>query len=91
MNNENQNIEYKRIWQDDNLKSICAFANAQGGVMYIIEILKAKYLYSPIHYRGLQRIEPLEIPEDSLREAIFNAIIHKDYMRGADFFPRRLY
>lgn len=35
MNNENQNIEYKRIWQDDNLKSICAFANAQGGVMYI--------------------------------------------------------
>lgn len=35
MNNENQNIEYKRIWQDDNLKSICAFANSQGGVMYI--------------------------------------------------------
>jgi len=28
---------------------------------------------------GLQRIEDLEIPEDSLRDAIFNAIIHKDY------------
>ena len=50
----------------------------------VMDILKAKYLYSPIHYQGLQRIEPLEIPEDSLREAIFNAIIHKDYMRGAD-------
>ncbi|MBQ2098375.1 MAG: winged helix-turn-helix transcriptional regulator, partial [Bacteroidales bacterium] len=35
---------------------------------------------SPIHYEGLQRIEPLEIPEDAFREAIFNSIIHKDYM-----------
>ena len=26
MNNKNQNIEYKRIWQDDNLKSVCAFS-----------------------------------------------------------------
>ena len=48
----------------------------------VVDILKAKYLYSPIHYQGLQRIEPLEIPEASLREAIFNAIIHKDYMSG---------
>lgn len=46
----------------------------------VIKTLKAKYLISPIHYEGLQRIEPLEIPEDALREAIFNSIIHKDYM-----------
>ena len=46
----------------------------------VVETLKAKYLISPIHYEGLQRIEPLEIPEDALREAIFNSIIHKDYM-----------
>ena len=45
----------------------------------IVEVLKSKYLISPIHYEGLQRIEPLEIPEDALREAIFNAIVHKDY------------
>lgn len=45
----------------------------------VVELLKSKYLISPIHYEGLQRIEDLEIPEDSLREAIFNAIIHKDY------------
>ena len=45
----------------------------------IIELLKSKYLISPIHYEGLQRIEPLEIPEDALREAIFNALVHKDY------------
>jgi len=45
----------------------------------VIEILKSKYLISPIHYEGLQRIEPLEFPEDAFREAIFNAIIHKQY------------
>ncbi|MBQ9279413.1 MAG: putative DNA binding domain-containing protein [Lachnospiraceae bacterium] len=45
----------------------------------VVELLKSKYLISPIHYEGLQRIEDLEVPEDALREAIFNAIIHKDY------------
>ncbi len=38
-----------------------------------------KYLVRPIHYEGLLRVEPLEIPEGALREAIYNAIIHKDY------------
>lgn len=45
----------------------------------IMELLRSKYLVSPISYSGLQRIEPLEIPEEALREAICNAIIHKDY------------
>ena len=45
----------------------------------VVELLKSKYLISPIYYEGLRRIEDLEIPEDALREAIFNAIIHKDY------------
>ena len=45
----------------------------------VIELLRGKYLISPIHYEGLQRVEPLEIPEDALREAIFNSIVHKDY------------
>lgn len=45
----------------------------------VMEVLKSKYLISPIHYEGLQRIEPLEIPEGALREMIFNSIIHKDY------------
>ena len=46
----------------------------------IIELLRSKYLLSPIHYEGIQRIEQLEIPEDVLREAICNAIVHRDYM-----------
>lgn len=40
----------------------------------VIEILKAKYLISPISYKGLQRIETLEYPEDALREAIFTPL-----------------
>lgn len=45
----------------------------------VIEILRAKYLVSPIRYEGLQRIEELEYPDEALREAVLNAIIHKDY------------
>ena len=45
----------------------------------VMDILRAKYLTSPISYNGLQRIETLEYPEDALREAILNAIVHKDY------------
>lgn len=45
----------------------------------VMSLLKSKYLRSFIRYEGLQRIEELEIPEEALREAIFNAIIHKDY------------
>lgn len=32
---ETQNIEYKVKWKDEFLKEICAFANAQGGTLYI--------------------------------------------------------
>lgn len=45
----------------------------------VIETLRSKYLVSPIRYEGLQRIEELEYPEEALREAILNAVIHKDY------------
>ena len=45
----------------------------------IMEILKSKYLKHNITYEGLQRLEQLEYPEEALREAILNAIVHKDY------------
>jgi ATP-dependent DNA helicase RecG len=32
---EDQNIEYKRSWDDEFLKWICGFANAKGGKIYI--------------------------------------------------------
>ena len=32
---ESQNVEFKRIWRDEYLKTICAFANTDGGALYI--------------------------------------------------------
>lgn len=32
---EDQNIEFKQSWHADNLKTICAFANTNGGKLYI--------------------------------------------------------
>ncbi len=45
----------------------------------VIQTLRSRYLIAPIKYEGLRRIEPLEIPEDALREMICNAIVHRDY------------
>jgi ATP-dependent DNA helicase RecG len=45
----------------------------------VLEILKTKYLIRPISYEGIERMEPLEYPEPALREAVLNAIVHKDY------------
>ena len=35
MDNENQKTEYKSIWKDEYLATICSFANATGGVLFI--------------------------------------------------------
>lgn len=45
----------------------------------VLRKLSDRYLVRPISYKGLERIETLEYPESALREAILNAIIHKDY------------
>jgi ATP-dependent DNA helicase RecG len=45
----------------------------------VLDLLKSKYLWSPVRYDGMRRVELLEIPEKALRETILNALIHKDY------------
>jgi ATP-dependent DNA helicase RecG len=45
-----------------------------------LEILRIKYLQNRFYYEGIVRKEDLEIPEAVLREAIINALIHRDYM-----------
>ena len=45
-----------------------------------LTILKTKYLLSPISYEGIHRREKLEYPYLALREAILNAIIHRNYL-----------
>lgn len=45
----------------------------------VLEVLKTKYLVSPVHFDGMQRYEKLEVPKEALREILYNAIAHKDY------------
>ena len=48
-----------------------------------MELLLTKYLKAAISYRGIHRVETLPVPEPALREAMLNAIIHKDYASGS--------
>jgi len=43
-------------------------------------LLKTKYLVSEIKFERIYRKEELEYPEEALREAIINAVIHRDYI-----------
>jgi ATP-dependent DNA helicase RecG len=47
-----------------------------------MDLLRTKYLKAGISYRGIQRVETLAVPEAALREAVLNAIIHKDNASG---------
>jgi len=47
-----------------------------------MELLRTKYLKAAIHYEGLQRRETFAYPEAALREALLNAVVHKDYASG---------
>lgn len=45
----------------------------------LMDVLRLKYLKAYISYEGMHRRETLEYPYDALREAIINALIHRDY------------
>lgn len=47
-----------------------------------LDLLLTKYLRAGISYQGSQRLERLPVPEAALREALINAIAHKDYAAG---------
>lgn len=47
-----------------------------------MEILQHKYMKAWISYDGIQRVETYPYPEAALREAIFNAVAHKQYISG---------
>lgn len=47
-----------------------------------LELVFFKYLKASIRYEGLQRIEAYPFPRAALREALLNAVVHKDYSAG---------
>lgn len=46
------------------------------------DTIYTKYMRAAISYNGFQRIEKYPIPRPVLREAILNAIVHRDYSSG---------
>lgn len=49
----------------------------------IIDLLFSKYIKAIISYEGIHRVETYEYPKDAIREALLNAVSHKDY--SSDF------
>jgi ATP-dependent DNA helicase RecG len=47
-----------------------------------IDLLFSKYIKAIISYDGIHRIETYEYPKEAIREALLNAISHKDYSSG---------
>ncbi|MCY4513504.1 MAG: winged helix-turn-helix transcriptional regulator [Bdellovibrionales bacterium] len=48
-----------------------------------MKLLLTKYLKAFISYRGLYRVESYPVPESALREALINAVVHRNYGSGA--------
>ena len=45
----------------------------------VVELLFMKYLKANISYEGVTRVETYPYPKDAIREAVYNAIVHKNY------------
>jgi ATP-dependent DNA helicase RecG len=48
-----------------------------------LDLLRTKYLKAAIRYEGIQRIEYFPVPDAALREALLNALVHRDYAVAA--------
>lgn len=44
-----------------------------------IDLLFTKYIKADISYEGIARVETYEYPKEAVREALLNALAHKDY------------
>lgn len=61
----------------------------------VTELIYLKYLKAKITYQGIQRVEAYPFPKEAVREAVLNAIVHKDYQSGIPIqisvYANRLY
>jgi ATP-dependent DNA helicase RecG len=59
-----------------------------------LDLLKSKYSQAIITYQDGNRSETFTFPEEAIREALYNAIVHKDYSSGIPIqisvYPNRL-
>jgi len=68
---------------DDDLKfQDEVYGNLFEQIEKTIDLLFSKYIKSSISYEGLNRVEKYEYPKDAVREALLNAVSHKDYSGG---------
>jgi len=59
----------------------------------VMETVYLNYFKGIINYRGIQRVETYPVPHAAFREAVTNAIVHRDYSSGIPIqikvFPNR--
>jgi ATP-dependent DNA helicase RecG len=69
---------------DDDLKfQDEIFGNLFEQIEKTMDLLYTKYIKAEISYEGINRVEKFEYPKEAAREALLNAIAHKDYSGGA--------
>jgi ATP-dependent DNA helicase RecG len=64
------------IYQDEFHGSLITVADE------IVDTIYRKYFKGIISYEGILRVTDYPVPRPALREAIFNAIVHRDYTSG---------
>jgi ATP-dependent DNA helicase RecG len=48
-------------------------------VQQTLDLLFTKYLKAAVTYEGIVRVEHFPVPREALREAVLNALVHRDY------------
>ena len=64
------------LYQDEIHGPLITMADKVEDLVYL------KYFKGIISYEGLQRVETYPIPRQAFREAVLNAIMHRDYSTG---------
>ena len=66
--------ESELLYQDE------VFGSLLMQVEKTLDLLLTKYMVAAISYEGVIRVERFPFPREAIREAVLNAVIHKDYL-----------